>query len=89
MLHDKLDDPGAALSFSGVLLSVEDVATAVGRVLDRPRPVTAVPRWRGAQVRVVDAFPRPRASTASRSAYGSVAGPSGACDATGVPTSSW
>ena len=57
MLHDKLDDPEAALSFSGVLLSVEDVATAVGRVLDRPRPVTAVPRWRGAQVRVVDAFP--------------------------------
>jgi NADP-dependent 3-hydroxy acid dehydrogenase YdfG len=58
MLHDRLDDPGAALSFSGVLLSVEDVAAAVGRVLDRPRPVTAVPRWRGAQVRVVDAFPR-------------------------------
>lgn len=58
MLHDKLADPGAALSFSGVLLSVDDVATAVGRVLDRPRPVTAVPRWRGTQARVVDAFPR-------------------------------
>ena len=58
MLHDRLDDPGAALSFSGTLLTVDDVAAAVGRVLDRPRPVTAVPRWRGAQVRVVDAFPR-------------------------------
>lgn len=57
MLHDRLDDPGAALSFSGVLLSADQVAAAVGQVLDRPRPVTAVPRWRGAQVRVVDAFP--------------------------------
>jgi NADP-dependent 3-hydroxy acid dehydrogenase YdfG len=58
MLHDRLEDPGAALSFSGVLLSVDQVAEAVGQVLDRPRPVTAVPRWRGAQVRAVDAFPR-------------------------------
>jgi NADP-dependent 3-hydroxy acid dehydrogenase YdfG len=58
MLHDKLDDPGAALSFSGTLLTVDQVAHAVARVLDRPRLVTAVPRWRGAQVRVVDAFPR-------------------------------
>lgn len=58
MLHDKLDDPEAALSFSGTLLGVDQVAEAVGRVLDRPRPVTAVPRWRGAQVRAVDAFPR-------------------------------
>jgi NAD(P)-dependent dehydrogenase (short-subunit alcohol dehydrogenase family) len=58
MLHDRLDDPEAALSFSGTLLSADRVAAAVGQVLDRPRPVTAVPRWRGAQVRVVDAFPR-------------------------------
>jgi NAD(P)-dependent dehydrogenase (short-subunit alcohol dehydrogenase family) len=57
MLHDRLDDPDAALSFSGTLLSVEQVAAAVGGLLDRPRPVTAVPRWRGAQVRLVDAFP--------------------------------
>ncbi len=31
---------------------------AAGRgVLDRPRPVTAVPRWRGWQVRPADALP--------------------------------
>jgi short-subunit dehydrogenase len=58
MLHDKLEDPEAALSFSGVLLQPADVVAAVGRVLDRPRPVTAVPRWRGPQVRLFDAFPR-------------------------------
>lgn len=58
MLHDKLEDPEAALSFSGKLLQPEEVVAAVGRVLDRPRPVTAVPGWRGAQVRVGDVFPR-------------------------------
>lgn len=57
MLHDKLDDPAAALSFSGKLLSTAEVVRAVGLVLDRPRPVLTVPRWRGAQVRLFDAFP--------------------------------
>lgn len=57
MLHDKLDDPAAALSFSGRLLDTREVVRAVDRVLDRPRPVTAVPRWRGVQVRLLDAFP--------------------------------
>jgi len=58
MLHDKLEDPEAALSFSGVLLQPADVVAAVGRVLDHPRPVAAVPRWRGSQVRLFDALPR-------------------------------
>lgn len=58
MLHDKLDDPGAALSFSGKLLQPEDVVAAVARVLDRPRPVVTVPRSRGLQARVADALPR-------------------------------
>ncbi len=58
MLHDKLDDPGAALSFSGTLLRPGQVADVVARVVDRPRPVTAVPAWRGAQVRALDAVPR-------------------------------
>jgi short-subunit dehydrogenase len=58
MLHDKLDDPDAALSFSGRLLQPEDVVAAVARVLDRPRPVTTVPRSRGLQARVADALPR-------------------------------
>lgn len=57
MLHDKLDDPAAALSFSGELLQVEDVVAAVRKVLDKPRLVTAVPRWRGALVRLGDAIP--------------------------------
>ena len=57
MLHDKLDDPQAALSFSGVLLQPEDVVKAVGTVLDKPRPVTAIPRWRGALARLGAAFP--------------------------------
>lgn len=57
MLHDRLDDPAAALSFSGRLLQAADVARAVDRVLDRPRPVVAVPAWRGLQVRVLDAVP--------------------------------
>jgi NAD(P)-dependent dehydrogenase (short-subunit alcohol dehydrogenase family) len=57
MLHDKLDDPAAALSFSGRLLHPEEVVRAVDRVLDRPRPVVAVPSWRGAQVRALDALP--------------------------------
>lgn len=57
MIADKLDDPEAALSFTGRLLAVDEVAAAVARVLDRPRQVTAVPRWRGLQVRALDAMP--------------------------------
>ena len=57
MLHDKLTDPAAALSFSGKLLQAAEVVTAVASVLDSPRPVTTVPRWRGAQVRFGDTFP--------------------------------
>ncbi|RAG82450.1 short-chain dehydrogenase [Streptacidiphilus pinicola] len=57
MLHDKLDDPASALSFSGKLLTPEGVVDAVRKVLDRPRPVTAIPRWRGLQVRLADALP--------------------------------
>lgn len=59
MLHDKLDDPGSALSFSGKLLQPEEVVQAVARVLDRPRLVTALPGWRGVQARLADAFPGP------------------------------
>ncbi|WP_318207440.1 SDR family oxidoreductase [Streptomyces sp. SJL17-1] len=58
MLHDKLDDPASALSFSGKLLRPEEVVAAVATVLDRPRPVTTIPRWRGLQARIADALPR-------------------------------
>ena len=58
MLHDKLDDPAAALSFSGRLLQPEEVVAAVARVLDRPRPVTTLPRSRGVQARLAALAPR-------------------------------
>src|SRR3954451_7326269 len=57
MIAGKLDDPDAAPSFSGQLLRAEEVAPHVASLLDRPRPVLAVPRWRGLQVRILDAFP--------------------------------
>ena len=57
MLFDRLDDPDAAPSFSGTLLRAEDVAPRVVALLDKPRPVLTIPRWRGAFVRLFDAFP--------------------------------
>ncbi len=58
MLHDKLDDPSSALSFSGKLLQPEEVVAAVGKVLDKPRLVATLPGWRGVQARLADAFPK-------------------------------
>jgi NAD(P)-dependent dehydrogenase (short-subunit alcohol dehydrogenase family) len=58
MLEDKLDDPDAAGSFSGHLLTPEQVATEVGKLTERPRPVLILPRWRGLQLRLLDLFPR-------------------------------
>jgi NAD(P)-dependent dehydrogenase (short-subunit alcohol dehydrogenase family) len=57
MLEDKLDDPDAAPSFSGRLLTAEEVAKAVGALTARPRPVLIVPRWRGPVLRIYDLFP--------------------------------
>jgi NAD(P)-dependent dehydrogenase (short-subunit alcohol dehydrogenase family) len=57
MLHDRLDDRGAAASFTGRLLRPEQVAARAARLARRPRPVVSMPRWRGGQVRVLDAFP--------------------------------
>jgi NAD(P)-dependent dehydrogenase (short-subunit alcohol dehydrogenase family) len=58
MLEDKLDDPDAAPSFSGRLLTAEEVAKEVGQLTERPRPVLIVPRWRGPALRIYDLFPR-------------------------------
>ncbi len=58
MLEDKLEDPDAAGSFSGRLLTAEEVAREVGRLTERPRPITIIPRWRGPQLRFFDMFPR-------------------------------
>ena len=58
MLEDKLDDPDAAPSFSGRLLTPEEVAREVGKLTERPRPILIVPRWRGPMLRFFDLFPR-------------------------------
>ena len=57
MLADKLDDPSAAGSFSGTLLTAEQVAPRIVGLLERPRPVLTIPRWRGIVLRLFDAFP--------------------------------
>jgi NAD(P)-dependent dehydrogenase (short-subunit alcohol dehydrogenase family) len=58
MLEDKLDDPDAAGSFSGRLLTPELVAREVGKLTERPRPILILPRWRGVQLRILALFPR-------------------------------
>ncbi|HET9678325.1 MAG TPA: SDR family oxidoreductase [Solirubrobacterales bacterium] len=58
MLEDKLDDPDAAPSFSGRLLTAEEVAREVGKLTEHPRPILIVPRWRGPALRIYDLFPR-------------------------------
>jgi NAD(P)-dependent dehydrogenase (short-subunit alcohol dehydrogenase family) len=57
MLEDKLDDPDAAPSFSGQLLTPERVAVAIGKLTDKPRPLLILPRWRGPMIRLIDLFP--------------------------------
>jgi len=58
MLEDRLDDPDAAGSFSGHLLTPGEVAVEVGKLVERPRPLLVLPRWRGPVLRVFDLFPR-------------------------------
>ena len=58
MLHDKVHDPQAAPSWSGVLLRPGQVAAVVADVVRRPRPVTSVPGWRGGMSRAYSAAPR-------------------------------
>lgn len=58
MLYDKLDDPGASMSFSGVLLQPSKVADVVARVVRKPKPVSPVPAWRGTMARSFDLSPR-------------------------------
>lgn len=58
MLEGRLDDPDAAGSFSGHLLTPEQVAEEVGKLVERPRPVLVIPRWRGPLLRIFDLFPR-------------------------------
>jgi NAD(P)-dependent dehydrogenase (short-subunit alcohol dehydrogenase family) len=52
-----VDDPDDALSFSGVMLMPEEVAERVERLLDKPKPVLAIPAWRGRFARFFDNHP--------------------------------
>ncbi len=58
MLFDKLDDPDAAVSFSGVMFAPEAVAAEVMGLLDHPVPVLTMPRWRGALLRTFNLMPK-------------------------------
>ena len=58
MLFDKLHDVEAAVSFSGVLLQPDHVAREAVGLLDKPRPILILPRWRGPMLRFFDMFPR-------------------------------
>jgi NAD(P)-dependent dehydrogenase (short-subunit alcohol dehydrogenase family) len=57
MLYDKLDDPAAAVSFSGHFMRPETVAEAAVGLLDRPRAVLTIPRRRAIVIRFADLFP--------------------------------
>ncbi|MBJ7347718.1 MAG: SDR family NAD(P)-dependent oxidoreductase [Thermoleophilaceae bacterium] len=58
MLYDLADDPQAAPSWIGTMLQPADVARVAVGLVSKPRPVTAYPKWRGANARFVAAFPR-------------------------------
>ncbi len=58
MIEDKLDDPEVAGSFSGKLLTPEQVATEVGKLSARPKPLVVFPRWRTPMLRLLELFPR-------------------------------
>jgi NAD(P)-dependent dehydrogenase (short-subunit alcohol dehydrogenase family) len=57
MLEPHVDDPDAWPSWSGVMLKPEQVGEAVAKLLDKPRPVLTLPRWRGGFVRLLAATP--------------------------------
>ncbi len=58
MLFDKIDDPHAAPSWTGVMLSPERVAAQAMRLLDSRAPIRSVPAWRGGLLRAYAAAPR-------------------------------
>ena len=58
MITSVIDNPAIALTFSGPrLTTVDAVSSRVVKLLDSPRAVASVPRWRGAQVRVLGMVP--------------------------------
>ena len=59
MLEAHVDDPDAWPSWSGVMYTPEQIADRAMSLLDRPRAVLTVPRWRGGFARLVSAAPGP------------------------------
>lgn len=58
MITDIIDDPAIAMTFTGLrTVEPEEVAAAVVGALRKPRRIISVPKWRGAQVRVIGAVP--------------------------------
>ena len=57
MLHPKLEDPTAAASFTGSMLTPDQVTAALLSLVDRPRLVLAVPRSRGVIARLAASMP--------------------------------
>lgn len=58
MIEDRLSDPSAAGSFSGHLLTPEEVAEGVKGLINKPRPLLTMPKSRGLTVRILATFPR-------------------------------
>jgi NAD(P)-dependent dehydrogenase (short-subunit alcohol dehydrogenase family) len=58
MLDQKANDPAAAMSWTGVLLDPATVADRALDLIESPRPMRSVPRWRAGQLRFWDAVPR-------------------------------
>ena len=58
MLYPKLNDPTAAASFTGSMLTTDQVTTALLTLVDQPKLVLAVPRSRGVIARLAASFPR-------------------------------
>jgi hypothetical protein len=51
MISERLDDPHAAVTFSGKMLTPRQVAERASRLLDWPRPVASIPRSRAVLAR--------------------------------------
>jgi NAD(P)-dependent dehydrogenase (short-subunit alcohol dehydrogenase family) len=64
MLEAHLDEPEAAMSWSGSMLEAAGVATKAVQLVQRPRPVVSMPRYRGALARLFAATPRMGAAAA-------------------------
>ena len=57
MVAGKLDDPDNAFSFSGKMLTPDQVAARVVRLLEKPKALIAVRGWRARIVRFFDRHP--------------------------------